>query len=141
MRNPRKLGVLAAGIALASMSLVATSPATATGRPHAKSQTHIVHPGESIQDAVDAAHRGDTVVVTAGTYYQTVVVQKNGLTLRARGHVTLAPPATAPRGICDSDDELVGICVVPADLDPDEFTYTFRVRGVTVRRLQGGRLR
>ena len=101
MRNPRKLAVLAAGIALASMSLVATSPATATGRPHAKSQTHIVHPGESIQDAVDAAHRGDTVVVTAGTYYQTVVVQKNGLESERRVSVDLRNARTevvaAPR--------------------------------------------
>ena len=95
-------------------------------------QTHIVHPGESIQDAVDAAHRGDTVVVTAGTYYQTVVVQKNGLTLRARGHVTLAPPLRRRMASVTPTTKLVGICVVPADLDPDEFTYTFRVRGVTI---------
>jgi len=132
-RTASKLTVLAAGMALGTMSLVAMSPATATEQPRARSQRiQVVHPGQSIQDAVDAARRGDTVVVTAGTYRQTVVVQKNRLTLRARGDVTLTPPAVSPNGICDSGDEVVGICVVPADLQPDDFTYTSRVRGVTI---------
>jgi nitrous oxidase accessory protein NosD len=117
----------------AAMSLVADLPASASSQAQTRShQVHVVNPGESIQDAVDASHRGDTVVVRAGTYDQTVVVQKNRLTLRARGHVTLTPPAVAPQGICDAGDEMVGICVVPADLNPSDFTYTSRVRGVTI---------
>jgi nitrous oxidase accessory protein NosD len=133
-RLPTKSTVVAAAMALgAALFLVNSLPAAASGEPHARNpQVHVVNPGESIQEAVDAARRGDKVVVTAGTYAQTVVLQKNRLTLRARGDVTLTPPAVAPQGICDSDEEVVGICVVPADLNPDDFTYTSRVRGVTV---------
>jgi nitrous oxidase accessory protein NosD len=129
------MGALVAGLALGSMSLVAMAPtmssAAAEKAPTPRhQQTQVVHPGESIQAAVDRAHRGDTVIVTAGTYHQNVVIQKNGLTLRARGDVTLKPPASAT-GLCDSDEDLVGICVVPRDLDPT-FTYTIRSQDVTV---------
>jgi hypothetical protein len=130
------MGALVAGLALGSMSLVALAPAmtsaTAAEKPAPRHQkTHVVHPGESIQAAVNKAKRGDTVVVTAGTYHQSVVIQKNRLTLRARGDVTLMPPASS-HGICDSDEDVVGICVVPRDLDPTEFTYTIRAQDVTV---------
>ena len=46
-------------------------------------------PGESIQDAVDAASPGDTVIVKAGTYRESVRISTDGLTLRAHGGVTL----------------------------------------------------
>ncbi|MFJ4839453.1 nitrous oxide reductase family maturation protein NosD [Streptomyces sp. NPDC088746] len=54
----------------------------------------VVHPGESIQSAVDAARPGDTVVVLAGTYRESVLITTPGLTLRGTGERTvLAPPA------------------------------------------------
>ena len=136
MRSPTRMGALVAGLALGSMSLVAMAPAMSSAAagdaPAAKhQQTHVVHPGESIQAAVNQARRGDTVVVTAGTYHQGVVIQKNGLTLRAQGAVTLLPPAY-PHGLCDSDGDAVGICVIPRDLDPTTFTYTIRSQDVTI---------
>lgn len=136
MRSPTSMGALFAGLAIGSMSLVALAPAVtgaaAVETPAARhQQTHVVHPGESIQAAVDRARRGDTVVVTAGTYHQNVVIQKNELTLRARGDVTLRPPGAAT-GLCDSDEELVGVCILPRDLDPTTFTYTIRSQAVTV---------
>ena len=136
MRSPTRMGALVAGLALGTMSLVAMAPAmtsatAAEARAAGHQKTHVVHPGESIQAAVDGASRGDTVVVTAGSYHQNVVIQKNGLTLRARGDVTLRPPASAT-GLCDSDDDVVGICIVPRDLDPTTFTYTIRAQDVTV---------
>ncbi len=37
---------------------------------------HYVHPGESIQGAIDAANSSDSIVVHSGTYYETVNVTK-----------------------------------------------------------------
>ena len=81
------LGVL---LAIATMP-VAVAPAAATGL--------IVHPGESIQAAVDAAKPGDTVVVLPGTYREAVCVTTDGIDLRGEGAVIL-PPAEAPQTPC-----------------------------------------
>ena len=75
---------LVAGAVVAVLSAV--SPAFVSA------DTRVVHPGQSIQAAVNASEPGDTVVVKSGTYYQSVRISKNGLTLRAHGHVTLKPP-------------------------------------------------
>ena len=42
----------------------------------ASAATHYVHPGESIQDTIDAANSSDSIVVYSGTYYETVNVSK-----------------------------------------------------------------
>jgi|LGVF01.1.fsa_nt_gb parallel beta-helix repeat protein len=42
----------------------------------ASAATHYVHPGESIQDAIDAASSSDTIEVYSGTYYENVDVTK-----------------------------------------------------------------
>ncbi|MFG2635696.1 nitrous oxide reductase family maturation protein NosD [Streptomyces sp. NPDC048362] len=56
-------------------------------------RTLTVHPGESIQKAVNAARAGDTVLVQAGTYHESVTVKTSGLTLRGVGpHTVIMPP-------------------------------------------------
>jgi len=130
------MGAAAIGLALGSMSLIALAPTipSATAAPAAASRhhtTHVVHPVQSIQAAFNRARRADTVIVTAGTYHQSVVIQKNELTLRARGNVWLRP-AASPSGVCDADEDTVGICVIPRDIDLNTFTYTIRSQSVTV---------
>jgi parallel beta-helix repeat protein len=44
-----------------------------------------VFPGESIQHAVNRAHRGDVIKVHDGNYRQSVAIRKNGLTLKGSG--------------------------------------------------------
>jgi nitrous oxidase accessory protein NosD len=123
-----KMSARTACVATSSLilGLAFMSPAAASGGLH---RSIVVHPGESIQKAVDAAHPGDTVVVKAGTYTESVGIQKDGLTLRADGTVTIKPPATP--GGCSAPGEEIGICVVPADIQ-DDGSYTNRVRNVTV---------
>lgn len=73
--------------------------------------SHVVRPGQSIQAAVDAAKPGDTVVVRPGTYRESVLISKPGLTLRGSGDRTVIVPgasgaqpdnacATAGNGVC-----------------------------------------
>ncbi|MFJ8884638.1 nitrous oxide reductase family maturation protein NosD [Streptomyces sp. NPDC102402] len=69
---------------------LAAAPTAASGH-----RDHVVHPGESIQAAVNAAHPGDTVVVMAGTYRESVLITKPGLTLRGTGERTVIRPAAA----------------------------------------------
>jgi nitrous oxidase accessory protein NosD len=78
-----------------SAALVAGSVAVA-GAGTATAATSRVSPGESIQAAVDAAAPGDTVVVEAGTYEETVRIEKD-LALRGEGTPTIrAPPGPLP---------------------------------------------
>jgi nitrous oxidase accessory protein NosD len=66
---------------------------------HAEWGMRVVHQGESIQTAVDAAAAGDTVYVLPGTYRGSVQINKR-LTLRGAGAglVMLVPPATGATG-------------------------------------------
>ena len=67
-------------------ALAGATPASAAHR------IHVVHPGESVQKAVDAARTGDTVLVLAGTYHESVTVRTAGLTLRGVGPRTVIRP-------------------------------------------------
>jgi parallel beta-helix repeat protein len=51
----------------------------------------IVGPGKSIQKAVNAAHAGDTIVVS-GFHREDVVIRKNGISLRGTNKAVIAPP-------------------------------------------------
>ena len=108
--------VLSATAVIAGLALVA--PASA------RAETHVVHPGGSIQAAVDAAAPGDTIVVKAGSYRENVTIHTSGLTLKAQGSVTLEPPPGGA-GQCYWPQD-VGICVIPAS------TSYYRVRDVTI---------
>ncbi|GHD91291.1 right-handed parallel beta-helix repeat-containing protein [Streptomyces naganishii] len=85
-------------------------------------RTHLVHLGESIQKAVDAAQPGDTVLLMPGTYHQSVKVTTPGLTLRGMGPGTVLEPATKATDDCGKRGN--GICVAG--------TKTKRLTGVTV---------
>ncbi|MDG9725071.1 MULTISPECIES: right-handed parallel beta-helix repeat-containing protein [unclassified Streptomyces] len=89
--------------------------------------THVVHPGESIQKAVDAAKSGDTVLVTSGTYHESVKVSTPGLTLRGVGRGTVIKPSTekATDNTCAEGGN--GICVIG--------TKDKNVKGITVANL------
>ncbi|MBD0422181.1 right-handed parallel beta-helix repeat-containing protein [Streptomyces sp. NPDC052309] len=78
--------------------------------PAAVHSTHVVLPGDSIQQAVDAAEPGDTVLVTSGTYYESVTVTTPGITLRGMGRSTVIRPA-AKKAADDCAEEGNGICV------------------------------
>jgi nitrous oxidase accessory protein NosD len=115
-------------------TVVGAAPASAAHK------TLVVHPGQSIQKAVDAAKAGDTVFVAAGTYRESVTVKTPGLTLRGDGpHTVIQPPKktkSAPRGkkatvTCLSDGN--GICVIGDKKKPlkDVTVSDLKVSGFT----------
>jgi hypothetical protein len=79
--------------------LVALSLLVSTGFASAKPKGHVVRPGESIQNAINAADPGDTIVVLGGVHHESVAIKKDGISLRGVDAV-LKPPAkpTSPCG-------------------------------------------
>jgi len=113
----RILTVLAAVPALVLGTLVAT-PAQAHGK-----SVIVVHPGQSIQAAVDKAAPGTTIVLTRGTFHESVLIRKDHITIRGSGsgpHGTvLMPPKTLPKNVCTefTDGAGGGLCVFAKKLD------------------------
>jgi nitrous oxidase accessory protein NosD len=103
----------------------------------ANSAVHVVRPGESIQAAIDGADAGDTVVIRQGTYWETLRISTNGITLRGHGEVTLKPPKYGyGNSNCYWPGQVAGICIAPSDFDPATSTYTNRISNVTVTSLR-----
>ncbi|MGW1892788.1 right-handed parallel beta-helix repeat-containing protein [Streptomyces sp. NPDC002004] len=90
---------------------------------------HTVVPGESIQKAVDAAKSGDTISIAPGTYQESVLITKSGLTIRGsgRGTTIIKPSATkeAATNACAKAGN--GLCVQGTSGHP--------VVGTTIRAL------
>ncbi len=114
-----RLVLLCVAVTLASLVGLA-SPASAA--------TINVGPGESIQAAVDAAQPGDTIVVAAGTYHESVVIREDDLTILGADAspfgTVLEPPASPPNNLCQGDDgTFSGFCILgelPGEDEPFE---------------------
>lgn len=116
----------ATGLGAAAVPASATAPAPPTA------SNHVVHPGESIQQAVDTAQPGDTVVVLPGTYRESVLITTPGLTLlgtggRGRTVITPAAAGAQPAGTCAQGGN--GICVIGTAARPVEDVH---IRSLTL---------
>ncbi|MEV7403473.1 right-handed parallel beta-helix repeat-containing protein [Streptomyces sp. NPDC091267] len=95
--------------AVSAAGLGASVPSASAAAPGDR----VVHPGQSIQAAVDAARPGDTIVVRPGTYRESVLINKPGLTLRGSGNRTVIVPGASgaqPDNACAKAGN--GVCVL-----------------------------
>ncbi|MFE7751221.1 nitrous oxide reductase family maturation protein NosD [Streptomyces sp. NPDC057428] len=90
MRTRHMNSLAAVTVVTASALGLAAAPTAASGH-----RDHVVHPGESIQGAVNAAEPGDTIVLLPGTYRESVLITTPGLTLRGAGERTVIRPPAA----------------------------------------------
>ncbi len=97
-------------------ALMAMSVLAFAGFAAAKPNGHVVRPGESIQKAIKAADPGDTIVVRGGVHHESVVIKKDGISLRGDDAV-LKPPAK-PTSPCGAS----GFCVQADDVSISGFT-------------------
>jgi nitrous oxidase accessory protein NosD len=106
-------------------ALMAMSVLAFAGFAEAKPKGHVVRPGESIQKAIKAADPGDTIVVVGGVHHESVVIKKDGISLRGDDAV-LKPPAK-PTSSCGAS----GFCVQADDVSISGFTVrNFKDSGI-----------
>jgi parallel beta-helix repeat protein len=84
----------------AALAIGAAVTSFATAVP-ASAQVIVVLPGESIQEAVHAAQPGDTIIVQAGEYRESVSIRKDDITIQGAGAsdvgTVLLPPTSETR--------------------------------------------
>jgi hypothetical protein len=123
MRRHPLQGSAAVGLAIATIAA-----AGFTSSAHASGGIHIVHAGQSIQSAVDAARPGDRVIVGPGTYAQQVTISTDGITLVGL-HAVLEPPATPTNNTCSGlagPGTEAGICVTGRQVELAPFVVEHR---------------
>lgn len=140
MHHKTQLAARAGAVAalLAALTVPAGGAAAATSRPQDRV---VVHPGQSIQEALDSVAEHGTVVVEPATYAENLAVTRP-VTLEGHGLVRLVPPATLVDNVCTRDPDAAdagtnesGICIVGTVVENDPPTVVDRVEGVTIRNL------
>ncbi len=115
----------------------------------AAARTHVVHPGQSIRAALEAADPGDRILVLPGVYHEGAPGDLNALTIGRSGIELLGRPRPGhPVVLENAGGQSFGIWVSPASssgpgpqADPEhppcgltgEFLNGFTLRGFTIR--------
>src|SRR5438876_1144905 len=100
MRSIERWCALCASVAIVSLFAL---PVGAAYADENGGRTIVVHPGQSIQAAIDKAAPVSTIVVESGTYKENLAITKDHITLKSEdglGSVLLKPPTTPTTSIC-----------------------------------------
>jgi Right handed beta helix region len=127
-------------VAAAGAAALLAGSVFAAGPAHAAT-IRVVSPGQSIQAAVDAAQPGDTIQVRAGTYHESVLVEKDNITIQGAGasSTILLPPAQFPANRCGQNPPNAtpsggGICFL------GQWSGTDGPHSVATQFIKGGRV-
>jgi nitrous oxidase accessory protein NosD len=101
---------------LALVMAAITGGTAFAGFASTKPKGHVVQPGESIQKAINVASPGDTIVVLGGVHHESVMIKKDGISVRGVDAV-LKPPAK-PNSSCKDS----GFCVQADNVSISGFT-------------------
>src|SRR5215469_8427468 len=96
----------------------------------------VIGPRQSIQQAVDNAKPGTTIVLRPGVYHQMVLIRKDKITLRGSGarRTVIKPPRHATSNPCTMAFGETGICIVAKKVGPTGKVFK-TVRGDTISNL------
>lgn len=116
----RRLGMGVLAVALAAGLSVAYAGAASGSSSGIASKRIVIGPQQSIQQAVDSAKPGTTIVLRPGVYHQSVLIRKDKITLRGSGvrRTVLTPPRHAPSNLCTTIFGETGICIVAQKVGP-----------------------
>ena len=105
----------------------------------AQAKDIVLYPGASLQDAVNAAKSGDTIVLAPGTFHGNITITKDKVDVRGAGMglTTLLPASTPSASICTDPGppaEVMGICVMG---QPGKPVKGVDVSGLTITGFSG----
>ncbi|KAJ9664120.1 hypothetical protein H2201_005360 [Coniosporium apollinis] len=126
----RRFGVAYFALILATVCVTLVGLVSAAS---AHGGTIRVRAGQPIQAAIDAARRGDRILVETGTYAEQLTIETDGIALVGLGAI-LVPPAAPTQNNCSGlagPDTQAGICVMGYEVDLADFVVEHRrVRSV-----------
>src|SRR5215469_4101460 len=90
----RRLGMSVLAVALTAGLRIAYAGAASASSSGIASKRIVIGPGQSIQQAINSAKPGTTIVLRPGVYHQSVLIRKDKITLRGSGarRTVLKPP-------------------------------------------------
>ena len=101
--------------------------------------TIYVHPGQSVQAAINKSPAGGMVVVERGTYKGNLEITRS---VRLIGHDAVIVPSAKPKSnVCTYSTGAAGICVhgtINADNTPKKAVSNVSIEGFTIRNFPGG---
>jgi nitrous oxidase accessory protein NosD len=101
---------------------------TLVASSHDHGDTIHVRSGQLIQAAIDGAHRGDRILVEAGTYAEQLTIANDGIALVGLGAILVRPKGSIQNtcsGLAGKDTE-AGICVTGSDVKLADFVGEHR---------------
>jgi len=132
----RRLGMKVLAVAFAAGLSIAYAGAASASSSAIASKRIVIGPGQSIQQAVDNAKPGTTIVLRPGVYHQIVLIRKDKITLRGSGprRTVSKPPRHATSNLCTMAFGQTGICIVAKKVDSTGKVFR-TVRGDTISNL------